>query len=434
MTNRIVFTIVAKNYSGLAAILGDSVLQNSTNTTFIVFIADEIDADFKVPHGEAIYIPAKTSLGINAETWDEMAFKYNLTEFCTAIKPYCFSYLMKAKDASQFMYVDPDILFFSNLQPIWDYLLTKDIIITPHIVTPEILYTGAIPETNILTTGIYNLGFIAVNKTETTLAFIAWWQNRLTDNCFADKAEGLFTDQKWVDFLPALFDSSKIEISKNLGMNVAPWNFYERQFVIENNEWFVTNRITGRDKYKLIFVHFSGFNYQDIEANLSANKNILHLKLYDDVKPVMHLYSSIIKKSNIKAYFNYKYTYNYFANGKPILHFHRRLYRRLLLDKYIKGNPFIAEDKTAFYNLLEKAHLLPAKGAEDTDKLNERNFENFEKKLYLLNILHKTAKRLIGTKNYLLFSKFMLRYHRPENQPFLIDKKFMKISFKNEHY
>jgi len=434
MSKRVVFTIVAKNYTGLATILGNSIKEHSEDTTFVVFIADEINQDFSFPETGFIYLIAKETIAIDNSTWTEMAFKYNLTEFCTAIKPFCFTYLFDKYGAENIIYFDPDILLFSSLNPVWNVLQEKDIIITPHIVTPETIYSGVFPETNILATGIYNLGFIGIKKTPTSTAFINWWQNRLTEKCFIDKIEGLFTDQKWIDFLPALFDSSKIEISKNLGLNAAPWNFYERKFIKEDGTWYITNRITGQDKDPLIFVHFSGFNYKELNANAASNKNIFNLKVYDDIMPVLESYAAIIKQSDYAAYFNYSYTYGCFDNGQTIVHFHRRLFRRLLMDSNETGNPFLTGGKQSFYTMLAKAKLVLSSDLANVDKLNERNFDSFASKLRTLNILHRSLKKLLGARYYFLFAKLMLRYYRPENQVFLIDKKYMKVSFKNEHY
>jgi len=433
MPGNIVFTIVAKNYTGLACVLGEAVQKHSPGTRFVICIADELDKGVSFTVNGFDYFIAKDALGIEIEQWEEMAFKYNITEFCTAIKPYCFEYLLKKYDVENIIYFDPDIYIYSSLQPVWNILQEKDIIITPHITTPQDEYSGDILENSILATGIYNLGFLALRNTALTATFIKWWQKRLTDKSFADKIDGLYTDQKWIDFLPALFDTAKIHISKNLGLNIAPWNFYEREVINENGEWVIKNRITGEGKTPLIFFHFSGFNYKQLNVD-AANKNIPFLKTYTDILPLISGYSTIIKQSTVADYFNYAYSYNYFSNGRPIMQFHRRLYRRLIEDGKVIKHPFLAGAGNTFYSLLHKAGLLVNDKDAGAEKLNERSFDGFEGKLYKINIFHKGLKRMLGAKNYFLFSKFMARYHRPENQVFLLKDEYIKNSYKSEHY
>ena len=87
-----IFTIVAKNYIGLAQVLERSVVANSTSDFYII-VADEFDKGqaerYDLPGNILI---AKNKLGIDNDLWEEMAFKYSLVEFCTAIKPACFQY------------------------------------------------------------------------------------------------------------------------------------------------------------------------------------------------------------------------------------------------------------------------------------------------------------------------------------------------------
>ena len=61
-------------------------------------------------------------------------------------------------------------------------------------------------ETNILQSGTYNLGFIALCKGETTNKLLMWWMQKLYLNCIIDIPNGLFVDQKWIDLVPAYFE------------------------------------------------------------------------------------------------------------------------------------------------------------------------------------------------------------------------------------
>jgi hypothetical protein len=427
MLNKIAFTIVAKNYTGLAKVLADSVVQYDAGVKFYIFIADEESGSIELPDDAHTYLFANKALGISQREWEEMAFKYSITEFCTSIKPFCFNYLLSLESESNIIYFDPDILTFAPLDFVWQTLKTKEIIITPHILTCEIDFTGNFVEKNLLSSGIYNLGFIAIKKSQGTAAFISWWQKRLSNMCFDERNEGLFTDQKWIDFLPSFFTPDQLCISRHQGMNVAPWNFYERKITKEEDAFFVSNRIADSyEKDELLFVHFSGFNYRNLDH---SNANIANLKVPPDLDAIFAAYNNLIASSKITSFLNLHYTYGTFTDGKPVVHYHRRLFRRLLEDKKEMPQPFNTEGP--FYKLLKK-HKLLVNEKFNIDKMNERNLEGFEKKLHTLNLLHKLLLRMLGAKNYFLFSKMMIRYHKPENQVFLLDKKYMKNNYKNE--
>ena len=86
------FTIVAKNYIGLGLILEQSLMKfHKSDLDFYIFVADEIDIE-KIQIPENV-IPVRNISDYTETEWTDMSFKYDLTEFCTSIKPFCFQYL-----------------------------------------------------------------------------------------------------------------------------------------------------------------------------------------------------------------------------------------------------------------------------------------------------------------------------------------------------
>ena len=53
--------------------------------------------------------------------------------------------------------------------------------------------------------GIFNLGFIGVGRR--AVAFLDWWHERLRHDAVVDPANAVFTDQRWSDWVPSLFDA-----------------------------------------------------------------------------------------------------------------------------------------------------------------------------------------------------------------------------------
>jgi len=103
-------------------------------------------------------------------------------------------------------------------------------------------------ETDILSAGVYNLGFLGLNPD--CARFLSWWSERLLREAIIDFPNMRFTDQRWMDFAPGYFDAF---ILKDETCNVAYWNGDTRPL-----------RWTGsgmRSMAKpLCFFHFSGFN------------------------------------------------------------------------------------------------------------------------------------------------------------------------------
>ena len=109
-----------------------------------------------------------------------------------------------------------------------------------------------------LSTGIYNLGFIATSRSDTTFEFLHWWQKRLRDNCYLEHGSGRFVDQIWVALAPLYFPGVLVE--KDPGYNMCYWNHFERHLSRQNGRYVVNG------KHDLMFYHFSSFSPTRPEA------------------------------------------------------------------------------------------------------------------------------------------------------------------------
>src|SRR5262249_52409118 len=156
------------------------------------------------------------------ERFERWMFKHDVVEASTAVKGQMLRYLLEQK-ASKIIYLDPDIAVFSSLGAIVKKLDDFSIILTPHQVTPN-LAEGLIKDNEMtsLKYGVFNLGFVAVKGDEIGQAFADWWARQLYLACYDDVPNGLFTDQKWCDLVPCLFD--RVHIERDPGYNVASWN------------------------------------------------------------------------------------------------------------------------------------------------------------------------------------------------------------------
>ena len=418
------FTIVAKNYIGLAKVLEDSIKEKNPDVDFYIFVADEIPEDNSLDIPSNI-IESKMTLFYTDDRWKDMTFKYNLTEFCTSIKPRCFQYLFK-RNYKKAIYFDPDIYVFNSLLPIYKILEEYSICVTPHSLFPNSEDATDIPY---LQSGPYNLGFLGLNNNEISSKLLNWWDARLIDNCFDELFEYTFTDQKWMLLIHSYFPQSEIYVSRNLGMNVAPWNFKERK-IIENELGFsVEYRQDESIKDDLVFIHYSGYDYKALLAGEEIRPRVSKEDVdYNDIKIVMDFYVRALKEheNDMLKYITLPYSYATFNNGVRIEKFHRRLYHRLNhIDSKRFTDPFSVK-KGSLYEVIKKKKLYQRK--QEGQNIDGGNGGNTTRLLVLFNNLMKQVCRVIGYHRYLMLLRLLKHFSRYESQVFLLDKKYNGIS------
>jgi hypothetical protein len=413
------FTIVAKNYIGLGKILEKSLRQHAPNVDFFIFVADSFDG--LQPELPMNVIICKNVLKYSNSQWIDMAFKYDLTEFCTAIKPACFQYLFST-GYEQAIYFDPDIFIFSSIEKIYIQLETYDVVLTPQIAGIHIDYSGEHPEWAMNVNGIFNLGFCGMRRTSLTKNILAWWRKRLEDNSFKDRSTGNFTDQKWMDWMPGFLGNEHLYVFHDLGMNMAPWNFFERELFKDGDNLMVKYRTNDNPQQEapLIFMHFAGYDYQKMKQGIISRKRIENLQEYEDLKLATNIYCQAIvcQQQLFDSYIKQTYSYGHFDNGKSIESFHRRLYHGLTENSFMFTNPFSVENGS-YFDLIQKKGMI---GHNGTDRLNQRNISGLDKKRRMVAMLFKSLYWIMGYKRYVLFLKSLYFYCRPELHTFLIRK------------
>lgn len=319
------------NYLSKAMILCSSLKKYHPECiTIICLVEEEIPREI----GEFKYfdkIILAKDLGI--ENFYQYMFKHTIIEGATCVKGHLFQYLLdNYQDENKFIYLDPDVKVFSCLEELEALLEQEEIVITPHLTgyRKELSYIKH-HEISVLQHGVYNLGFLGIRRGEESRKFINWWTSRLYKYCYDDKENGIFTDQKWIDLAPALFD---VYILKHPGYNFAWWNYPTREVTGDNENYSVNDS-------KLRFMHFSHF---DSGINMDTAKWV-----YPDDKhviyPLLGEYADELRTLNEKYKLNKKeWSYARYSNNKLITKEEREYYRqgeRIL--KSIK-NPFVSEN------------------------------------------------------------------------------------------
>ena len=138
-------------------------------------------------------------------------FGLDVIEACTGVKAAAMQLLQEKFGEDRVIYLDPDIAVFHGLEPLVEMLGDHSILLTPHCPAAETEIEAMIyNEISSLAHGIYNLGFIAVAGDAEGRRLTAWWAQRLRHFCHYDIPRGLFTDQRWIDLVPAQFDRVNI--------------------------------------------------------------------------------------------------------------------------------------------------------------------------------------------------------------------------------
>jgi len=185
------------------------------------------------------------------------------------------------------IYLDPDCQVFSKLEEVFELVSTgkADVILTPHITDQESTSYGIWShEIAALKHGTFNLGFFVVANRPNGREFLRWWAQRLVDYSHIDFLTGTFTDQKWANLAPYIFD--KVTVLTERGYNVATWNLTGRKLTrSESGEWLV-------NKKPLRFYHFSGFGHDfawaDSELENFAKSEPDLIALWDEYKTLYH--------------------------------------------------------------------------------------------------------------------------------------------------
>ena len=179
-----------------------------------------------------------------------MCAYYDALELNTAVKPHAFRALLAEADVGSVVYLDPDTFVYRPLTEIGEGLARAPLVLTPHMTRP--LRGEANPNDHvILTSGSYNLGFMAVRNEPQIEALLDWWAEKLEFDCRVDFAAGLFTDQKWMDLAPGLV--SDLALLRTPALNLAYWNLEGRELFKGADGWRVDGESLG-------FFHFSGFD------------------------------------------------------------------------------------------------------------------------------------------------------------------------------
>ena len=311
-------TICACNYLAYARVLAESFHRHHPTGTFVVLLID--DEDRQLPEDGRIVWRRLRDIGLDETEIRRLAAIYDVRELSTAVKPLLLRHLLDA-GAGAVIYLDPDIRVYDSLAPVWDLAAQHGIVLTPHTMEPFPRDGCPVNNFYILAAGVYNLGFIGVGAS--ARPFLDWWWQATRREALADVAKMMFTDQRWIDFVPSLFETY---ILKDPGYNVAYWNLHARTVTVEGDRHHVNG-------LPLRFFHFSGFDV-DKPWLLSRHQGDRPRVLLSDRPPLRQLcqdYREALLRAGIATDAGRHYSWGTMASGIEFSEPMRRLYRTALL-------------------------------------------------------------------------------------------------------
>lgn len=408
-------TIVANNYLGFAFTLCES-LKNNKNLDIYILLVDGKKAEINYSFFPYHFIDVEE---LKLERFQEMSFKYDVVEFSTALKPFVLEYLLDKFHYEKVFYIDPDICFFDSFESIVTEMGNHSVMLTPHLVDASVDLGNSRFERVCLINGIFNLGFIGFSNKDEAHSILKWWQDRLLEFCYND--EKYFTDQKWMNLLPTLFDD--VYISKEKKYNYAEWNFYERTLVEREGIFYIKDK---GNLSRLSFAHFSGYKAIDPKVFLSKDTIVVERQKKSDIIKLFSYYKGRLEKNDYKKYSQVQYCYNTYDNGIAIMEIHRRLYRKLLEENYYIANPFSTE-KNSLYDILKMNGLIINETNTKNTTFDNSQASKKSKLITIMNCFMRIVMKIVGIKRYCTLIRYFCHYCTVDDQIFLLKKYPKKV-------
>ena len=379
------YTSITTNYLPKARVLAKSVKQHCKDSFFSLVVSDILPDNFQLdeePFDEVVYAEDLHVPVDNIKWW---IFTHTVVEICTAVKGQALVNFLNKGISDKVVYLDPDIVVYDDLKELENLLNEHDVILTPHLTAPEKETRGILDnELCALMHGVYNLGFVAVRNSDNGMKFAEWWRDRLVEYCYDDIPNGIFTDQRWVDMAPAVFDG--VFILREPNYNVATWNISNRDVTKKEENYFVNGK-------PLQFYHFSGFDSGAQEAMLKKygkdNPSLLELRNW---------YIDAQNENGQQELGKRPSAYATFSNGELITNDQRFLLRmREDLKDYFKDqDPFDVKAEKSFYQWYQEDQ----KQNDSSEDEQERKIQELEAEVARLR---KYLAPAIGLKR--IFSK-----------------------------
>ena len=241
-------TLFDRNYLIKGLTMIKSLSRYSKNFEIFVLCLDDVTLDIlnKVNIKQIRCIPLK-----EVENKELLSAKKNRTntEYCwTLASSFTWHVLDKNLEIDLITYLDADLLFFSDFEPIFEEIGNSSIAIIEHRFSP--------PFKSLEINGRFCVEWNSFRRNIEGLKCLDTWRKQCLDWCFYRNEDGKMGDQKYLDDWPKKYNSC--HIIQNLGAGIAPWNYSQYKII-------KLDKLIKINNCNLIFYHFHQF--QILENN-----------------------------------------------------------------------------------------------------------------------------------------------------------------------
>lgn len=175
-------------------------------------------------------------------------------------------------------YLDADLFFFGDPEPLYEEIGTRSIAIIPHRFSVRYRFLEEY--------GLFNVGWITIRRDAQGLACLARWQRQCLEWCYDVLEKLRFADQKYLDEWPARYQEH-IAVIGHPGANLAPWNVMNYELSRRDHQVWL-NR-----KNPLIFYHFHKLKFL---RPWLFNPNILSFGMRSFYAPLKWIYQPYLRE------------------------------------------------------------------------------------------------------------------------------------------
>ena len=288
---KILYTVCSANHLAHCKTMTDSFAAFHPDYSIIIGLVDKVDNRFAIEQFKPYEIWEIGNMQI--PDFEAIIGRYSVIELNCAMKAFVAQAIFARDYPDILLYLDSDMWVHHPLTVVESLLLQHSILITPHFTQPlpDNLYLPL--ERDLLRSGVYNAGFMAMTRSATTDKFLHWWSGHMKEECYYKFSEGMGVDQIWLNLVPMLFPEAGV--FHHPGANVAYWNVHERHLT-ENGQMIMVN-----DAYPLLFLHISGYNFDKPEL-LSRHQTRFQLAALPVWKWMFSQYQQLVISNGYEKY------------------------------------------------------------------------------------------------------------------------------------
>jgi len=240
-------TLYDKNYMSRGIVLYESLKKHCPGFEMYVLAMDDVAAS---------YLPSLGYDNLKVITVADIKEMYPVLvrlekertrgEFSWTLSSFSIQYALRKFNLDSCIYVDADTCFYNNPELLLKECGEKSVLITEHNYTPEYDQSA--------TSGKFCVQFMYFKNNSDGNKVLEYWRSKCEEWCYNRMEDGKFGDQKYLDDWESRFEEI-VYNCRNIGCGVAPWNIQKYDISVENDTYFVTERVT-KIKKPVIFFHY----------------------------------------------------------------------------------------------------------------------------------------------------------------------------------